>query len=219
MDIRMMASGAVYKVVEVGYLQPKGMVPAEQPRRGRGGLSDRLHQDCLRHPRGRHRHAARTIRPAEALPGYKHGAADGLLRRVSRRRRQIRRPARRAGKAASSTTRPCPSRRKTPWRWASASAAAFWGFCTWRSSRSGWSGNTTWTSSPPRPTSSIKITKTDGTQLERLYPAQLPRSRRDRRWRRSRMPRPIIIAPPRVCGRDHGSVPEPSRRVQGHAVP
>ena len=29
MDIRMMASGAVYKVVEVGYLHPKGMVPAE----------------------------------------------------------------------------------------------------------------------------------------------------------------------------------------------
>ena len=29
MDIRMMATGAVYKVVEVGYLHPKGMVPAE----------------------------------------------------------------------------------------------------------------------------------------------------------------------------------------------
>ena len=29
MDIRMMASGAVYKVVEVGYLHPKGMIPAE----------------------------------------------------------------------------------------------------------------------------------------------------------------------------------------------
>ena len=29
MDILMMASGAVYKVVEVGYLHPKGMVPAE----------------------------------------------------------------------------------------------------------------------------------------------------------------------------------------------
>ena len=29
MDIRMMASGAVYKVVEVGYLHPQGMIPAE----------------------------------------------------------------------------------------------------------------------------------------------------------------------------------------------
>jgi len=28
MDVRMMATGAVYKVVEVGYLSPKGMVPA-----------------------------------------------------------------------------------------------------------------------------------------------------------------------------------------------
>ena len=29
MDVKMMASGAVYKVVECGYLHPKGMVPAE----------------------------------------------------------------------------------------------------------------------------------------------------------------------------------------------
>ena len=29
MDVRMMATGAAYKVVEVGYLSPKGMVPAE----------------------------------------------------------------------------------------------------------------------------------------------------------------------------------------------
>jgi len=29
MDVRMMATGATYKVVEVGYLSPKGMVPAE----------------------------------------------------------------------------------------------------------------------------------------------------------------------------------------------
>ena len=28
--------------------------------------------------------------------------------------------------------------------WASASAAAFWGCSTWRSSRSGWSGSSTW---------------------------------------------------------------------------
>ncbi len=37
-------------------------------------------------------------------------------------------------------------------RWASASAAASSGCCTWRSSRSGSSASTTWTSSRPRPT-------------------------------------------------------------------
>ena len=30
MDIRLMATGAVYKVVEVGYLHPLGMSPAEE---------------------------------------------------------------------------------------------------------------------------------------------------------------------------------------------
>src|SRR5699024_9624312 len=29
MDIKMMASGAEYKIVECGYLSPKGMIPAE----------------------------------------------------------------------------------------------------------------------------------------------------------------------------------------------
>jgi GTP-binding protein LepA len=37
---------------------------------------------------------------------------------------------------------------------ASAFAAASWACCTWRSSASGWSGSSTWSSSPPRRTSS-----------------------------------------------------------------
>jgi translation elongation factor EF-4 len=40
--------------------------------------------------------------PAEtALPGFKQAQADGLLRRLPRRRLEVRRPARRAGKAQS----------------------------------------------------------------------------------------------------------------------
>ena len=42
--------------------------------------------------------------------------------------------------------------RKAPSPWASASAAAFWACCTWKLFRSGWNGNTTWTSLPPPPT-------------------------------------------------------------------
>ena len=45
----------------------------------------------------------------------------------------------------SSTTPPCSSSRRPPSLWALASAAASWAFCIWRSSRSAWSGNITWT--------------------------------------------------------------------------
>ena len=40
---------------------------------------------------------------------------------------------------------------KAPWRWASASAAASWACCTWRSSRNASAASTAWTSSPPIP--------------------------------------------------------------------
>lgn len=49
----------------------------------------------------------------------------------------------------SSTMPPCSTNRRAPRRWASASAAASSGCCTWRSSRSVWSVNTIWISSPP----------------------------------------------------------------------
>ena len=70
MDIRMMASGAVYKVVEVGYLHPKGMVPAESLGAGEVGYltaSIKTVQDTR---------VGDTVtlasRPtAEALPGYR----------------------------------------------------------------------------------------------------------------------------------------------------
>ncbi len=71
MDIRMMATGAEYKIVEVGYLHPNGMIPADGARRRRGRLSHRLHQERGRHPRRRHRHRRGATPAAEPLPGYK----------------------------------------------------------------------------------------------------------------------------------------------------
>ena len=60
----MMATGAVYKIVEVGYLHPSGMIARRCARRGRGRLSHGLHQDRLRHPGRRHRHRRwKTRRP------------------------------------------------------------------------------------------------------------------------------------------------------------
>ena len=69
MDIRFMATGAVYKVVEVGYLHPLGMSPAEELGAGEVGyltasiktVSDTRVGDTV----------TSVERPcAEALPGY-----------------------------------------------------------------------------------------------------------------------------------------------------
>ena len=69
MDIRMMASGAVYKVVEVGYLHPKGMILAESLGAGEVGyltasiktVSDTRVGDTI---------TGVENPAAEALPGY-----------------------------------------------------------------------------------------------------------------------------------------------------
>ena len=64
MDIRMMASGAVYKVVEVGYLHPKGMIPAESLGAGEVGYltaSIKTVSDTI---------TGVENPAAEALPGY-----------------------------------------------------------------------------------------------------------------------------------------------------
>jgi GTP-binding protein LepA len=58
--------------------------------------------------------------------------------------------------ARSATSRNHPSRS------ASASGVAFWAFCTWRSSRSGWSANTTSTLITTAPSVVYRVTKTDG---------------------------------------------------------
>ena len=70
MDVKMMASGAVYKVVECGYLHPKGMVPAEALGAGEVGyltasiktISDTRVGDTV---------TGAENPAAEPLPGYK----------------------------------------------------------------------------------------------------------------------------------------------------
>jgi len=96
-EIRMMATGAVYKVVEVGTMSPR---PPAQRRSGcrRGRLHHRFHQDRGRYPGGRHHHhrgQSRCRAPAR-LPG---SPAHGLLRRLPRRRCKIPGPERGSGKA------------------------------------------------------------------------------------------------------------------------
>ena len=111
--------------------------------RGRGGLRHRRHQGDRRRAGGRHHH--RGIAAGDrAAAGIQAGAAAGVRRRVPGQHRGLRELPRRAGEAARSTTRRCTTSRKSPPRWASASASASSACCTWTSCRSGWSANTTW---------------------------------------------------------------------------
>ena len=67
MDIRMMASGAVYKVVEVGYLHPKGMIPAESLGAGEVGYLLDLIENGGENVKNTPVSAYNTIRLVEAI--------------------------------------------------------------------------------------------------------------------------------------------------------
>ena len=111
---------------------------------------------------------------AEPLPGFQARQADGVRRHLPDRLGALRPTCATRWTSCGSTTRrsrASPRRRR---RWASASAAASWACCTWRSSRSGWSANTTWTSSPRRrPCVSAACSRT-ATIIELDNPAKFP---------------------------------------------
>ena len=89
-------------------------------------------------------------RPAiEPLPGFEE-IKPMVFAGLTRSTRTSTRSCARRWKSFASTTRHFSSSPKVRSRWASASAADFSACCTWKSSRSGWSANTTSTSSPPR---------------------------------------------------------------------
>ena len=185
MDIRMMATGAVYKVVEVGYLHPFGMRPADALGAGEVGyltasiktVSDTRVGDTI----------TGVENPApEALPGYHQAQPmvfSGVYPADGSKYGDLRDALEKLKLNDASMIR-----RKTPSRWASASAAASSDFCTWRSFLSGLSGNTTSTSSPPRRTLSTRSPRSTArswTSTHRSTTLTPPRSRR--RW--SRLPR------------------------------
>ena len=133
-----------------GHLQPRHAEDRRAARR-RGGLHHPGHQGGGRPARGRHPDHA--DRPAtEALPGYREITAHGLLRALPHRRRRLPRPPGRPGEAQAQRRLPVLRARDLQGPRASASGAAFWVCCTWRSSASGWSASSAWTCWRRRPT-------------------------------------------------------------------
>ena len=134
-----------------------GPVPAARDRLRRAGgrpgrLRHRQHQAALRCPDRRHDHpgpAGSRGRPA-GLPGARAGR---LLRPVSGNPQPVRRPAHRASEAGAQRLELHVRARDVRRARASASAAASWACCTWRSSSSGSSARATSPWSRPPPTS------------------------------------------------------------------
>ena len=81
----------------------------------------------------------------EPLPGFKPSHPGGVVRAVPGRCRRFREAAREPSASCGSTMRASITRRRLRRRWASASAAASWACCIWRSSRSGCRASSTWT--------------------------------------------------------------------------
>ncbi len=99
-----------------------------------------------------------------------------------------------------------------PLRWALGSGAAFWACSTWRSSRSGWSGNSTWTWSPPCPPSSTTSTRPMAPWSRWITPTTIPIPRHHCRAEEP-YAKVNIISPQRLCGQHHAHVSGPPGRV------
>ena len=140
--IRMMATGAKAEVVEVGYFGAGQFIPCEELSAGMVGYITASLKNVKETRVGDT--VTNAEHPcAEPLPGYRKVnpmvycgmyPADGAKYPDLETR----------WRSCSSTTLPFSLNRRPRWRWDLDSAADSWGFCTWRSSRSGWSGSTTW---------------------------------------------------------------------------
>ena len=116
--------------------------------------------------------------------------------------------------AASSTS---PSR---AWRWASASAAASWACCTWRSSRSASSASSTWTCIASAPSVEYRVKRLN---IGPTRSSSTTRPRCPTAGEIEAISEPWVAATGHHADRlhrpDHGAGDHPPRRVQQHGVP
>ncbi len=139
--IKMMSTGAVHEMLEVGVISPE---PVKAGDLGVGevgylitGVKD-VRQSRVGDTVTSQHHGA-----TEALGGYKHPNPMVLRRALPDRRRRLPDAARRPGASCSSTTPRWPTSRRPRAPSASGSAAASSACCTWRSSASGSSASST----------------------------------------------------------------------------
>ena len=140
--MKMMATGAVADVVEVGYFGAGQFIPCESLSAGMVGymtasiknVRDTMVGDTITN---------REV-PCEApLPGYKKVTPMvycGLYPADGAKYPDLRDALEKLQLNDASLF----LRRRPRSRWGLASAAAFWAFCTWILLKSAWSGNTTW---------------------------------------------------------------------------
>ena len=162
-----------YKVEEVGIFQLAPGPRAGAARRARWATSSPgSRRSPTRAVRGHHHPQRAALRRAPAgLPG---GQAGGLLLHLPGGRRRLRGAGDRPWRSSSSTTPPSSTRRTPRWRWASGSAAASWGCCTWRSCRSGWSASSSCRSILTAPSVRYRIGLRDGSAITIDNPALYP---------------------------------------------
>ena len=148
--VKFFNTGSEYDADEVG-AETQDAAPRRDPRRRRG-LHLLGHQDLVGREGRRHDHLGGQSRTG----GHRRvrgREADGLRGRLSRRGRPVRGPARLAREAAAQRRLADVRARGARWPSDSDSAADSSDCSTWRSSRSASTANSTWTSSPPCPTS------------------------------------------------------------------
>ena len=171
--ILMMGTDAHYEIDRIGVFRPK-MIDAEALGPGEiGFITAQIKQvadtrvgdtitDEKRHP------------VAEALPGFKPAQPVVFCGLFPVDAARFRRSARRGRASCASMMRASPMRWKARRRSASASAAAFSGFCISRSFRSGWSASSISTSSRRRLRSSIGSCMRSGETIELHNPVDMP---------------------------------------------
>ena len=141
--IRMMASGAEYSVVEVGYMGATSLTPAQELVSGEVGYIAASIKNVKETAVGD------TVTCVEILPRSPSPATARPTPWFSPASIPPTGPSTptcgKPWKSSSSTTPPSPLSRKPLWPWASGSGAGFWGCSTWRSFRSDWNGSTIWT--------------------------------------------------------------------------
>ena len=170
--LRTMATDTRFDAEELGVFSP-AMTPVEQLTAGEVGYVVTGLKDVSRLRVGDTLTSVRQ-RPTRRCPAIRT-SSRWSSRGSSRPTRTTTPSSATPSRGSSSTTRRSSTSRKPRRPSASASAAASWGFCTWRSSGSVWSASSTSTCSSTAPNVAYRVQEKNGGWVEVHNPAEFPR--------------------------------------------